>query len=119
MRSWPRRARGGPRPRSTSTPSRQRSAGSAPRRRGPEGTGWMLGLHAPAGASWGRFATALGAPLSRALADLAAAERAARPEEETLDVSFCPSPALADLCAHPRARRRALALSTWGDDEPD
>jgi thiopeptide-type bacteriocin biosynthesis protein len=85
----------------------------ASRRRGPEGTGWLLGLHAPAGSSWGRFAAALGAPLSRALAALAAAERAARPEEEALDVSFAPSPALADLCTHPRVRRRALALSSW------
>jgi thiopeptide-type bacteriocin biosynthesis protein len=88
----------------------------APRRRGPEGTGWLLGLHAPAGSSWGRFAAALGAPLSRALAALAAAERAARPDEETLDVAFAPSPALADVCAHPRVRRRALALSSWPGD---
>jgi thiopeptide-type bacteriocin biosynthesis protein len=88
----------------------------APRRRGPEGTGWLLGLHAPAGSSWGRFAAALGAPLSRALAALAAAERAGRPDEEALDVAFAPSPALADLCAHPRVRRRVLALSSWPDD---
>jgi class I lanthipeptide synthase len=87
------------------------------RRSAPEGTGWLLGLHAPAGSSWGRFAAALGAPLSRALDELAAAERAARPVVETLDVSFSPSPALADLCAHPRVRRRALALSTWPEDD--
>jgi thiopeptide-type bacteriocin biosynthesis protein len=88
----------------------------ARRRRGPEGTGWLLGLHAPAGSSWGRFATALGAPLTRALAALDEAERAARPDEEALDVSFSPSPALADLCAHPRVRRRALALSAWPEE---
>jgi thiopeptide-type bacteriocin biosynthesis protein len=86
-------------------------------RGGPEGAGWLLGLHAPAGSSWGRFAAALGAPLARALEALAQAERASRPDEEALDVSFTPSPALADLCAHPRARRRALALSAWPDDD--
>jgi thiopeptide-type bacteriocin biosynthesis protein len=93
----------------------------APTRRPPgagvrEGTGWLLGLHAPAGASWGRFAAALGAPLSRALEALAAAEREARPSEEALDVAFAPSPAHADLCAHPPFRRRALALTSWPDD---
>jgi thiopeptide-type bacteriocin biosynthesis protein len=88
----------------------------AARRRGAApGTDWLLGLHAPAGASWGRFAAALGAPMAQALEALAAVERAARPDEETLDVAFAPSPALADLCAHPRVRRRALALSTWSD----
>ncbi|HEV3032833.1 MAG TPA: thiopeptide-type bacteriocin biosynthesis protein, partial [Polyangia bacterium] len=90
-------------------------------RRAQSGAGWLLGLHAPAGASWGRFAAALGAPLTRALDALAIAERDARPEQEALDVAFAPSPALADLCAHPRVRRRALALSAWpeGDDADD
>jgi thiopeptide-type bacteriocin biosynthesis protein len=88
----------------------------APARAAREGDGWLLGLHAPAGASWGRFAAALGAPLARALGALARAERAARPHDEALDVAFTPSAALADLCAHPRVRRRALALSTWPDD---
>jgi thiopeptide-type bacteriocin biosynthesis protein len=84
------------------------------------GTGWLLGLHAPAGASWGRFAAALGAPLARALDALGAAEREARPWHEALDVSFAPAPALADLCTHPRARGRALALTAWTDaDEAD
>jgi len=88
----------------------------ATRRRGAApGTDWLLGLHAPAGASWGRFAAALGAPMAQALERLAATERDARPDEEALDVAFAPSPALADLCVHPRVRRRALALSTWGD----
>jgi len=84
-------------------------------RRALAGTGWLLGLHAPAGASWGRFAGALGAPLDRALAALAAAERAARPSEERLDVAFAPSAALADLCTHPRVRARTLALTAWSD----
>jgi class I lanthipeptide synthase len=83
-----------------------------------EGTGWLLGLHGPAGSSWGRFAAALGAPLARALDGLHRAEREARPEHESLDVSFAPSPALADLCAHPRVRPRALALTSW-PDAPD
>jgi thiopeptide-type bacteriocin biosynthesis protein len=81
--------------------------------RSPPGTGWLLGLHAPAGASAGRFAAALGAPLAEGLAELAAHEPAARPGEEALDVVFAPSRALADLCAHPPVRGRALALSGW------
>jgi thiopeptide-type bacteriocin biosynthesis protein len=90
----------------------------ARRKRGArEGDGWLLGLHAPAGASWGRHAAALGRPLSRALAELARAEREARPGDESLDVAFAPSPALADLAAHPPVRRRTLALSGWSDAE--
>jgi thiopeptide-type bacteriocin biosynthesis protein len=75
--------------------------------------GWLLGLHAPAGASWGRFAHALGEPMTAALAELAAAESAAHPEEATADVSYAPSAALADLCVHPPVRRSALALVSW------
>jgi lantibiotic biosynthesis protein len=93
-----------------------------PTRRAPgtsPGTGWLLGLHAPAGASWGRFVHALGAPLADACAEIAAAEQRRLPGEERVDVGFAPSPALADLCAHPPIRPRALALSRWsaaGDD---
>ncbi len=94
------------------TPARGRA-----RKGSAEGAGWLLGLHAPAGSSWGRFAAALGAPLARALDAVAAAERDARPAHEALDVSFAPSAALADLCAHPRTRRRALAISEWPDDD--
>ena len=88
----------------------------APAREPPRakpGTGWLLGLHAPAGASWGRFAGALGAPMREALAELAAAEKQARPGERALDVVYAPSPALADLCAHPPVREAALALVGW------
>jgi thiopeptide-type bacteriocin biosynthesis protein len=81
------------------------------------GTGWLVGMHAPAGASLGRFAHALGAPMSDALAALAAAERRARPDEEAVDVAFTPSPALADLAAHPRTRARTLALARWSADD--
>ena len=89
-----------------------------PTRRGARpGAGWLVGLHAPAGASLGRFAHALGAPLARALDALATAERRARPDEERLDVAFAPSPALADLCAHPKLRARTLALSRWNDGD--
>ncbi|HJX63882.1 MAG TPA: thiopeptide-type bacteriocin biosynthesis protein, partial [Polyangia bacterium] len=77
------------------------------------GTGWLLGLHAPGGASWGRFAGALDAPMREALAELAAAEKQARPGERALDVVYAPSPALADLCAHPPVREAALALVGW------
>jgi len=46
----------------------------APRRRGEApGAGWLLGLHAPAGASFGRYLHALGAPLERACHEIAAA----------------------------------------------
>ncbi|HEY2900166.1 MAG TPA: thiopeptide-type bacteriocin biosynthesis protein [Polyangia bacterium] len=77
------------------------------------GTDWLLGLHAPGGASWGRFAHALTPALPGALRALAAAERAAFPDQETVDVAFAPSPALADLCTHPPARGSALALTSW------
>jgi thiopeptide-type bacteriocin biosynthesis protein len=77
------------------------------------GSGWLLGLHAPAGASLGRFAHALGAPLTEALGDLAEAERRLAPETETVDVAFTPSPALGDLAAHPKIGGRTLALSRW------
>jgi thiopeptide-type bacteriocin biosynthesis protein len=77
------------------------------------GTGWLLGLHAPGGASWGRFAGTLAAPMREALAELAAAEERARPGERALDVVYAPSPALADLCAHPPVRQAALALVDW------
>ena len=75
--------------------------------------GWLLGLHAPAGASWGRFAGALGPKLADALAALAAAEKKERPDQRRLDVAYAPSEALADLCAHPPVRDGLLALSTW------
>ena len=81
--------------------------------RAPPGTDWLLGLHAPAGASWGRFSGALGAPMREALAELAAAEKQARPGERALDVVYAPSPAQADLCAHPPVREVALALVGW------
>jgi thiopeptide-type bacteriocin biosynthesis protein len=77
------------------------------------GTGWLLGLHAPAGASWGRFAHALAPALPAALRALDAAERTAFPDQQTLDVAFAPSPALADLCAHSPVRDCALALTSW------
>jgi thiopeptide-type bacteriocin biosynthesis protein len=88
-------------------------------KRPPPGTGWLLGLHAPAGASLGRFAHALGPPLAEALDELAAAERRIRPDQETVDVSFAPAPALADVAATPRARRRTLAVTrfTGADDD--
>ena len=92
----------------------------APRPAGaPAGTGWLLGLHAPAGASLGRFVHALGAPLAAACAEIADAERRLRPHEERVDVAFAPSAALADLGTHPPIRPRTLALSRWtaaGDD---
>jgi lantibiotic biosynthesis protein len=94
----------------------------APARRRPgarPGAGWLLGLHGPAGASLGRFARALGAPLEDACADIAAAELQARPDEDRIDVAFTPSAALADLCTHPRLRARTLALTSWTDADDD
>ncbi len=88
-----------------------------PRRpRQPPGTGWLLGLHAPAGASLGRFGHALGADATEAMAGLEAAERRARPLEVSTDVAFAPAPALADLAARPKTSRRTLALSRWSQD---
>ncbi|HEY4394128.1 MAG TPA: thiopeptide-type bacteriocin biosynthesis protein [Polyangia bacterium] len=79
----------------------------------PAGTGWLLGLHAPAGASLGRFVHAVGAPLVDACAEIAEAELRLRPGEERVDVAFAPSAELADLGAHPPIRARTLALSRW------
>ena len=81
--------------------------------RAKPGTGWLLGLHAPGGASWGRFAGALGKPAREALAELVAVEARARPRERALDVVYAPSPALAELCVHPPVRQAALALVGW------
>jgi thiopeptide-type bacteriocin biosynthesis protein len=75
--------------------------------RAPRGTGWLLGLHGPAGASLGRFAAAVG---NAALAALAAREAEARPGEQALDVAFAASAALAHLSVHPAARAATLAL---------
>ena len=70
------------------------------------GDDWLIGLHAPAGASWGRFLHAVGAPLVEAMRPLAELPG-------TVDVDFAPSLRLADLTAHPPLRERAIALSTW------
>ncbi|HEX2659267.1 MAG TPA: thiopeptide-type bacteriocin biosynthesis protein, partial [Polyangia bacterium] len=83
---------------------------------GRSGDGWLLGLHAPAGASWGRFAIALGDQARPLFEDLRDAEAHARPEERTLDVVFTPNARLADLCVHPPLRPDALALSGWPDE---
>jgi lantibiotic biosynthesis protein len=83
----------------------------------PAGHGWLLGLHAPAGSSWGRFAFALGASATSMLATLRDAELLARPGETAVDVIFSPSDALADICAHPPLRRKALALTGWPADD--
>ena len=92
-----------------------------PRRPGkPAGTGWLLGLHAPAGASLGRFGHALGGGAKDALAALEAAERQARPHEQAVDVAFAPARALTDLATRPRTSRRTLALTRWsGDDDAE
>ena len=97
-----------------SGPSSGRARRASPPAKGH--TGWLLGLHAPAGATWGRFAHALGAPLTDALGELDAREREAAPHEERLDVAWSPSPALADVVAHPPVRARTLALAAWPDD---
>jgi lantibiotic biosynthesis protein len=92
----------------------------APRRpRRPPGAGWLIGLHAPAAASLGRFGHALGADAGDAIAALEAAERRARPLEISVDVAFAPTPALADLAARPRSARRTMALTRWSLDAAD
>ncbi len=85
----------------------------------PPRTAWLLGLHAPAGASWGRFAHALGPAFAGAFTALDAAERAAHPHQRRLDVAYAPTPALADLCAHPPLRDGVLALSGWPEHALD
>ncbi|MGZ3407667.1 MAG: lantibiotic dehydratase, partial [Polyangia bacterium] len=59
------------------------------------GEDWLVGLHAPAGASWGRFMHAVGEPLLEAMLPLAFTPAGAA------DVDFAPSLRLGDLCAHP------------------
>ncbi len=81
------------------------------RRGARAGDGWLVGLHAPAGASWGRFVHAVGAPLVEAMAPLAALPG-------TADVDFAPSLRLGDLTAHPPLRARAVALSSWPEGTP-
>ena len=85
----------------------------ARRARQPPGAGWLIGLHAPAGASLGRFGHALGRDAVDALADLEAAARVARPLETSVDVAFAPTAALTDLAARPPSARRTLALPIW------
>jgi thiopeptide-type bacteriocin biosynthesis protein len=82
----------------------------------PPGTGWLLGLHAPAGASLGRFGHALGTEATAAIAELEAAERRARPLEISVDVAFSPAPEWTDLATRPRTPRRTLALTRWSAD---
>jgi thiopeptide-type bacteriocin biosynthesis protein len=88
------------------SPARE-PAGRAP------GTGWLLGLHAPAGATFGRFCEALGPAAVAALRELAEAEMAAGTGEAAVDVAFAASAALADLSQHPPIRETALALLGW------
>ena len=83
----------------------------------PPGTGWLLGLHAPGGASLGRFGHALGQAATDAIAEVEAAERKARPLETSVDVAFSPTPPLTDLTARPTTSRRTLALSRWSDGD--
>lgn len=79
--------------------------------------GWLLGLHAPAGASWGRFLHGLSdearTALAPTLAALVAAEKAASPGEESVDVAYAATASLADLGHHPPLRARCLALTSW------
>jgi thiopeptide-type bacteriocin biosynthesis protein len=77
------------------------------------GEGWLLGVHAPAGASWGRFAAALDGALAPALDELRRAEAALDGEALRLDVAYAPSRSSADLCIVPALRDAALAVSSW------
>jgi thiopeptide-type bacteriocin biosynthesis protein len=87
------------------TPLRERRGrGVAP------GDGWLIGLHAPAGATAGRFLHALGAPLAEALAPLGTVPGA-------VDLDYAPSLRAADLAAHPPLFPATLALSTWSEGE--
>jgi hypothetical protein len=85
--------------------------------RRPQGDGWLLGLHAPAGASWGRFAHTLGDAAAALMEPLRAAELLVRPGEQRLDVVFTPNDGLGDICAHPPLRSAALALTGWPADD--
>ncbi len=81
-----------------------------------EGTDWLLGVHGPAGSSWGRYAAALGAPMEDALRELARAEASVDGGALRVDVSYAPSRELADLCQVPAVREAALAISSWPEE---
>ena len=80
---------------------------------GVEGDDWLLGLHGPAGASWGRFHGALGAPLIAALEELHHAEQQLDADAVRVDLAYAPSRELADLCQVPALRQATLAISSW------
>lgn len=85
----------------------------APCRGGREGEDWLLGIHAPAGSSWGRYAHALGEEMHEALAALRQAELEVDGDVLRLDVAYAPSHDVAELCCTPALRDAALAVSSW------
>lgn len=81
-----------------------------------EGDDWLLGIHAPAGSSWGRYAHALGDEMGDALLALNEAERELDGDVLRVDVAYAPSREVADLCCTPALRDAALAVSSWPED---
>ncbi|MEO6950377.1 MAG: thiopeptide-type bacteriocin biosynthesis protein [Polyangia bacterium] len=77
---------------------------------------WLLGVHAPAGSSWGRYAHALGDDMYEALGALNELEREFDGDVLRLDVAYAPSREVADLCCTPALRDAALAVSSWPED---
>ncbi len=75
--------------------------------------GWLLGLHGPAGATWGRYVQGLGDKAHRALVALHREETRSDPMIQAVDVAFAASPDLADLGQHPPVRGLTLALLGW------
>ncbi|MEO6954289.1 MAG: lantibiotic dehydratase, partial [Polyangia bacterium] len=69
-----------------------------------EGMDWLLGVHAPAGSSWGRYVHALGDDMYEALGALNELERELDGDVLRLDVAYAPSREVADLCCTPALR---------------
>lgn len=72
------------------------------------GTGWLLGTHAPAGASLGRF----GAHVMGEISDLRDVMAQAYPDCRFVSLSYAPTPATADLATNGPIDGK-LALTHW------
>ncbi len=86
-----------------------------PRRGQSPGTGWLLGLHGPAGASLGRFAHALGTAGAEALAEIAAAEGQTRASGRGVR-PLCRARRRLRASARAPPRARDLAVDGAADD---
>ena len=81
----------------------------------PPGTDWLLGLHGPAGATWGRFAHALPDALRAAFDELVSVEESLLSPALACDLEFAPGATVADVACHPPLRANTLCLTAWAE----